>query len=147
VIFENERQENRRAAFLYLVVAHVGAIAILLSSDPGRIFQPSPKLSRLTFDAMRTGPITHRMATAAFFLSFFGFAAKGGVISTQSGLPGANPVAPSNVSALMSGVMLKTAIYGIVRVNLRPDHVFPGLVGGNRFELRLISAVMACCMH
>jgi len=58
-------------------------------------------------------------------LAFFGFAAKAGVIPLHVWLPEAHPVAPSNVSALMSGVMLKTAIYGIIRVTFDLLGSFP----------------------
>ncbi len=117
VVFEDERVENRRAGFLYLVVAHVGAVAILLSfgimAGLGTGFE---SFAGYSFDAMRVSTLPTIWATAAFLLAFFGFAAKAGVIPLHVWLPEAHPVAPSNVSALMSGVMLKTAIYGIVRV-------------------------------
>jgi hydrogenase-4 component B len=143
VIFENERQENRRAAFLYLVVAHVGAIAILLSFGVLAGFATkSESFLGYTFDAMRTAQLPIEWATAAFFLSFFGFAAKAGVIPLHVWLPEAHPVAPSNVSALMSGVMLKTAIYGIVRVTFDLIHVFPVWWGAIVLSFGLISAVM-----
>jgi formate hydrogenlyase subunit 3/multisubunit Na+/H+ antiporter MnhD subunit len=117
VLFEDERIENRRAAFLYLVVAHVGAIAILLSFGVMAGLTTGFKdFSGYTFEAMRQAKFPAGWATAAFLLAFFGFAAKAGMIPLHVWLPEAHPVAPSNISALMSGVMLKTAIYGIVRV-------------------------------
>jgi NADH:ubiquinone oxidoreductase subunit 5 (subunit L)/multisubunit Na+/H+ antiporter MnhA subunit len=91
---------------------------------------------------MRTAQLPIEWATAAFFLSFFGFAAKAGVIPLHVWLPEAHPVAPSNVSALMSGVMLKTAIYGIVRVTFDLIHVFPVWWGAIVLSFGLISAVM-----
>lgn len=119
VIFEDERVANRRAGFLYMLVAHVGAIAILLSFGvmAGMTGGNRGFLDGYTFDAMRAASFTPGWATAAFLLSFFGFSAKAGVIPLHVWLPEAHPVAPSNVSALMSGVMLKTAIYGIIRVS------------------------------
>src|SRR5574337_973182 len=117
VLFEDERIENRRAAFLYLVVAHVGAIAILLSFGVmAGLTTGFTGFQNYTFDAMRGTELPAGLATPAFLLAFFGFAAKAGVIPLHVWLPEAHPVAPSNVSALMSGVMLKTAVYGIVRV-------------------------------
>lgn len=132
IIFEDERVENRRAAFLYLVVAHVGAIAILLSFGVMAGLATGFKgFSSYTFDAMRQTSISPVWAAIAFLLAFLGFAAKAGVIPLHVWLPEAHSVAPSNVSALMSGVMLKTAIYGIVRVTFDLLRVFPWWWGGD----------------
>ncbi|RJQ16248.1 MAG: hydrogenase 4 subunit B [Nitrospiraceae bacterium] len=143
VMFEDEQIENRRAAFLYLVVAHVGAIAILLSFGVmAGLSAGFDDFSGFTFDAMRQAQFPAKWATIAFLLAFFGFAAKAGVVPLHVWLPEAHPVAPSNVSALMSGVMLKTAIYGIVRVTFDLIGVFPWWWGGLVLALGLISAVM-----
>jgi formate hydrogenlyase subunit 3/multisubunit Na+/H+ antiporter MnhD subunit len=103
----------RKAGYLYLLVAHVGAIAILLSFG---VMQGGHGIVAYTFDAMRAAPLTPFWASAAFLLALFGFGAKAGVLPMHVWLPEAHPAAPSPVSALMSGVMLKTAIYGILRV-------------------------------
>jgi hydrogenase-4 component B len=101
----------RRAGFLYLLMAHVGAIAILLSFGvmQGGSWQ-------FTFDAMRSAHLAPQWATIAFLLALFGFGAKAGLVPLHVWLPEAHPAAPSPVSALMSGVMLKTAVYGVLRV-------------------------------
>lgn len=142
VLFENERQENRKAAFLYIVMAHIGALAILLSFGVMAGLAGSEGFRGYTFDAMRQSGMSIEWASAAFLLAFFGFAAKAGVVPLHVWLPEAHPVAPSNVSALMSGVMLKTAIYGIVRVTFDLIHVFPWWWGAIVLVLGLISAVM-----
>lgn len=143
VMFEDERIENRRAAFLYMIVAHVGAIAILLSFGIlAGLTTGFENFSGYTFDAMRQSQFPLKWATAAFLLAFFGFAAKAGVVPLHVWLPEAHPVAPSNVSALMSGVMLKTAIYGIVRVSFDLIGIFPWWWGVVVLILGLISAVM-----
>lgn len=103
----------RKAGFLYLLIAHVGAIAILLSFG---VMQGGHGVSAYTFDTMRTAQMTPFWASVAFLLALFGFGAKAGVLPMHVWLPEAHPAAPSPVSALMSGVMLKTAIYGILRV-------------------------------
>jgi len=104
--------EIRSAGFLYLLMAHVGAIAILLSFGilQGGTWQ-------FTFDAMRAAHLSPTWATAAFLLALFGFGAKAGLVPLHVWLPEAHPAAPSPVSALMSGVMLKTAVYGMLRVS------------------------------
>lgn len=143
VMFEDEHTENRRAAFLYLVVAHVGAIAILLSFGILAGLTTGFKgFDGYTFDAMRQAEYPAGWATAAFLLAFFGFAAKAGVIPLHVWLPEAHPVAPSNVSALMSGVMLKTAIYGIVRVSFDLIGVAEWWWGAVVLIFGLISAVL-----
>ncbi len=103
--------EIRRAGFLYLLIAHVGAIGILLAFGvmQGGSWQ-------FTFDAMRGAHLTPVWASAAFLLALFGFGAKAGLVPLHVWLPEAHPAAPSPVSALMSGVMLKTAVYGVLRV-------------------------------
>jgi len=103
--------EIRRAGFLYLLMAHVGAIGILLCFGvlQGGTWQ-------FTFDAMRAAHLTPQWATIAFLLALFGFGTKAGLVPLHVWLPEAHPAAPSPVSALMSGVMLKTAVYGALRV-------------------------------
>ena len=103
----------RKAGFLYLLIAHVGAISILLSFG---VMQGGHGIGAYTFDAMRAAHLTPFWASVAFLLALFGFGAKAGVLPLHVWLPEAHPAAPSPVSALMSGVMLKTAIYGILRV-------------------------------
>ena len=143
VLFEDERVENRRAAFLYMVVAHVGALAILLSFGVmSGLATGFEGFHGYTFDAMRQADIPAVWATAAFLLAFFGFAAKAGVIPLHVWLPEAHPVAPSNISALMSGVMLKTAIYGIIRVTFDLIRVFPWWWGSIVLVFGLVSAIM-----
>jgi hydrogenase-4 component B len=104
--------EIRRAGFLYLLMAHLGAIAILLCFGvlQGGSWQ-------FTFDAMRAAHLTPEWATAAFCLALVGFGTKAGLVPLHVWLPEAHPAAPSPVSALMSGVMLKTALYGMIRVS------------------------------
>lgn len=142
VMYEDEKAENRRAAFLYLLIAHVGAIAILLAFGVMAGQSGQNGFAGYTFDAMRTTHLSPGWATAAFFLAFFGFAAKAGVIPLHVWLPEAHPVAPSNISALMSGVMLKTSIYGIVRFAFDFIKEFPWWWGGVVLALGLISALM-----
>ena len=104
--------EIRRAGFLYLLVAHVGAISILLCFG---VLQANT--GDYTFANMRAQSLPPFWASCAFGLALFGFGAKAGLLPLHVWLPEAHPAAPSPVSALMSGVMLKTAIYGLVRVN------------------------------
>ena len=97
--------EIRRAGFLYLLMAHVGAIALLLAFGvlQGGSWQ-------FTFDAMRGADLTPARALLAFMLALFGFGAKAGLVPLHVWLPEAHPAAPSPVSALM---MSSLAILGL----------------------------------
>jgi formate hydrogenlyase subunit 3/multisubunit Na+/H+ antiporter MnhD subunit len=110
--------EIRRAGFLYLLMAHVGAICILLCFGvlQGGSWQ-------FTFDAMRGASLTPFWASTAFLLALLGFGAKAGLVPLHVWLPEAHPAAPSPVSAMMSGLMLKTAVYGMLRVSFDLLHV------------------------
>jgi formate hydrogenlyase subunit 3/multisubunit Na+/H+ antiporter MnhD subunit len=130
VITDHQRPEIRKAGFLYLLIAHLGAIAILLCFGVlhgGR--------GDYTFDALRAAELTPFWSTVAFTLAFFGFGAKAGMIPLHAWLPEAHPAAPSPVSALMSGVMIKTAIYGMVRLTY-------DLIGNVRWEWGMVVLVV-----
>jgi len=109
VTTDHRLPEIRRAGFLYLLIAHVGAIMILLCFG---VLQGGD----YTFDSMRLANRSAAWSSVAFLLALAGFGAKAGLLPLHVWLPEAHPAAPSPVSALMSGVMLKTAIYGLLRV-------------------------------
>jgi hydrogenase-4 component B len=111
VTTDHEQPAIRSAGFLYLLIAHLGAIAILLCFG---VMQGGE--GDYTFEALRRAPLSPFWASVAFLLAFFGFGAKAGILPLHAWLPEAHPAAPSPVSALMSGIMLKTAIYGMIRV-------------------------------
>jgi hydrogenase-4 component B len=128
----------RRAGFLYLLIAHVGAISILLGFG---VMQGGHGIGAYTFDAMRGTHLSSYWASAAFLLALFGFGAKAGVLPMHVWLPEAHPAAPSPVSAIMSGVMLKTAIYGILRVTFDLLHTQVWWWGVLALTLGLLTAV------
>jgi len=112
VTTNHQHAEIRRAGYLYLLIAHVGAIAILLSFGV-----MTANSGDYTFAGMRAQQLSPFWASAAYLLALVGFGAKAGLLPVHVWLPEAHPAAPSPVSALMSGVMLKTAIYGLLRVS------------------------------
>lgn len=112
VTTDHKHAEIRRAGYLYLLIAHVGAISILLSF--GVMTSGS---GDYTFAGMRGQHLSPFWASAAYLLALVGFGAKAGLLPVHVWLPEAHPAAPSPVSAMMSGVMLKTAIYGLLRVS------------------------------
>jgi formate hydrogenlyase subunit 3/multisubunit Na+/H+ antiporter MnhD subunit len=130
VTTDHERPEIRKAGFIYLLIAHVGALMILLC------FGVLHGAGDYTFESMRGNEITSGWATVAFLLALAGFGAKAGIVPLHVWLPEAHPAAPSPVSALLSGVMLKTAIYGLIRVSF-------DLLPGVKWEWGLLVLALA----
>jgi len=110
--------EVRHAGYLYITMARIGAIAILMCFG---VLQASS--GDYTFANMRAQQLSAFWASAGFLLAVFGFGAKAGILPLHIWLPEAHPAAPSPVSALMSGVMLNTAVYGLLRVSLDLLHL------------------------
>ncbi|MBU1237701.1 MAG: hydrogenase 4 subunit B [Gammaproteobacteria bacterium] len=111
VTTDHRHEAIRRAGYLYLLIAHVGAISILLSFGV-----MTGGAGDYTFAGMRAQELSPFWGSAAFLLALVGFGAKAGLVPVHVWLPEAHPAAPSPVSAMMSGIMLKTAIYGLLRV-------------------------------
>jgi len=110
VMFEHERAAVRDAGWTYLTAAHLGAACLLVLfvqlAGPG---------GDLDFDRL-AAPADPVAAGILFVLAVLGFGAKAGLVPLHVWLPEAHPAAPSHVSAVMSGVMIKTGIYGLVRI-------------------------------
>ena len=111
VIFEGEKKEVLKAGIKYLVYMHLSVIFIMAAFILLNI-----KTSSLNFGAYAY--YLHNdasMANLIFLLAFVGFGIKAGFVPFHNWLPDAHPAAPSHVSGIMSGVMIKTGIYGILR--------------------------------
>jgi len=111
VTFEHQHADNRKAGFIYLLMAHLAGLLIL-----GSFATLYTATGSFEFSVMRQAAISPFWAAIAFLLAFLGFGTKAGVVPMHGWLPEAHPVAPSNVSALMSGIMLKVAIFGLIRI-------------------------------
>ena len=112
VVTDHEDRANRRAAYLYLVMSHVATGCLIA----GFLWLASLRGS-LAFSDLLAGNVASGTARDGLFVLFFvGFAVKAGIIPLHVWLPEAHPAAPSSISALMSAVLIKTGIYGIVRV-------------------------------
>jgi hydrogenase-4 component B len=139
VIGDGHAATTRRAAFVYVVMTHIGTglllIAFLILSRNAGSFE---------FSAMRdaASALGHWERDAAFLLALIGFGTKAGVIPLHVWLPRAHPAAPSHVSALMSGVMVKTAIYGLIRLVWELAGPAPNCWGGTLFVAGAVSAVL-----
>jgi hydrogenase-4 component B len=105
VVHDHESAEARRGGLLYLLMSRGGTAMLLIG-----FLMIASSSGSMEFRAM------HGAGPAAFLLLFFGFGVKAGIIPLHIWLPAAHPVAPSNVSALMSGIVIKAGIYGMARV-------------------------------
>jgi hydrogenase-4 component B len=111
VATEDEDGSVREAGWLYLVATHLGSLCLfglfgLLHAGTGS-FRLAP---------LAAGGVAPGLATAVFLLALAGFGLKAGVMPLHVWLPSAHAMAPSHVSAVMSGVLIKMGIYGLVRV-------------------------------
>ncbi len=110
ILFDAERREVRRAALAYLIMMHVGFVLLVVGFVRLHAATGSASFAALT-------PYFADHAFLPLFLVFLaGFGMKAGLFPMHVWLPEAHPAAPSHVSALMSGVMIKTGVYGILRV-------------------------------
>lgn len=144
VIAHHAREANRRAGYVYLVMASFGTLALLLAF--GLLAGADGNYS---FDAIRAGAHSPETAGMVLVLLLLGAGSKAGLVPLHVWLPLAHPAAPSHVSALMSGVMTKVAVYGFIRVILDLLHA-PSwgsslvvlLLGGATAVLGILHAVL-----
>jgi hydrogenase-4 component B len=126
VTFYHEDRESRRAGLLYIIMAHIDAGCLLLGF--ALLMHVSGSAD---FASFRTAAaqLSSGQQAIAFVLFFLGFGIKAGVIPFHIWLPAAHPVAPSNISSLLSGIVLKAGIYGMVRIFLDGLGVLPSWAG------------------
>ncbi|HKY19153.1 MAG TPA: hydrogenase 4 subunit B [Rhizomicrobium sp.] len=111
VMAHHRVEDNVRAGYVYILMASFGTFALLLAF--GLLAGPD---GHYGFEAIRTNPISASHATLVLFLVLAGAGSKAGLVPLHVWLPLAHPAAPSHVSALMSGVMTKVAIYAFIRI-------------------------------
>ncbi len=109
ILYDAQRREVSRAALAYLIMMHIGFVLLVVG-----FVRLDAACGSATFDAL--GAYFHAQNPLPLFLVFLaGFGMKAGMFPMHVWLPEAHPAAPSHVSALMSGVMIKTGVYGILR--------------------------------
>ena len=136
VLTEHDRPGTVRAANWYIAITHAGfaaLVAMFLLLSAGELTS--------SFAAMRAASLAPGVRDAAFVLALFGFGAKAGVVPLHVWLPMAHPVAPSHVSALMSGVVIKMGVYGLLRVTIDLLGGGPAWWGGLVLALGTVSAL------
>lgn len=139
VTYYHEDQESRRSGLLYIVMAHIDAGCLLVGF--ALLMQVSGSAEFASFRAA-AAQLSVGQQAAAFVLFFLGFGIKAGVIPFHIWLPAAHPVAPSNISALLSGIVLKAGIYGMARIFLEDLGVLPSWAGLLVLILGVASAVL-----
>ena len=137
VLTEHDRPGTVRAAHWYIAIMHASFAALV-----AMFFLLSAGELTTSFAAMRSASLTPQVRDAAFVLALVGFGAKAGVVPLHVWLPMAHPVAPSHVSALMSGVVIKMGVYGLVRVTLDLLGGGPAWWGGLVLGIGTISALL-----
>jgi hydrogenase-4 component B len=112
VLTDGDSKERRHNLFIYLLMMHAGAAAVFAAF---MLFLPHS--GSLDFAGMRAAgaAMSPALRNAIFLLAFLGFGTKAGIVPLHLWLPKTHPIAPTPVSALMSAVMLKTAVYGFIR--------------------------------
>ena len=144
VSFEHEKSETRSAGVLFFIMSHIGTGCLILGFL--LLFQAAGGQSPgdYSFDTFRAlgEKLSPGRRDAAFLLFLFGFGVKAGIVPLHIWLPEAHPVAPSNVSALLSGVIIKTGIYGLTRVLFDFLGTPPNWWGVTVLTIGTISAVL-----
>lgn len=107
---EYENKLSNRAAYIYIVMTHIGTVFIMTA-----FLLLAVAAGSMEFDQLNGGLVSETIRNIVFLCVVIGFGTKAGMVPLHIWLPRAHPAAPSHVSALMSGVMLKTAIYGMCR--------------------------------
>ena len=138
VTTEDDRREVREAGWNYLVATHLATVCLIALF--GVLAAANPEHS-FSFDRLRVGALTPGMAIAAFVLALVGFGLKAGIMPLHVWLPSAHAIAPSHVSAIMSGVIIKMGIYGLVRTTSLVSNT-PLWWGGIMLGLGVISGVL-----
>ena len=111
VVFEDDQVEVRRAGLVYLAAAHIGLLVLV-----AMFAFWGTRADGFTFAAFSRGMLPPGSGAAVLSLALVGFGLKAGLVPLHFWLPGAHASAPSHVSGLMSGVMIKMGIYGLLRV-------------------------------
>jgi hydrogenase-4 component B len=133
---EDDQQQVRETGWIYLVATHVATLALFALFALLRVVSGSFTLTPLNEEALTPGT-----TTAIFLLALVGFGLKAGIMPLHVWLPSSHAIAPSHVSAIMSGVIIKMGIYGLVRIASLIPHP-PVEWGGILLGLGAVSGVL-----
>ncbi|MDO8580504.1 MAG: proton-conducting transporter membrane subunit [Candidatus Omnitrophota bacterium] len=113
ITFDDEKEAVRKAGYLYLIATHTGTFCLWVM-----FLLMGQQAGSMNFDQMTLASFPLPLAGVLFILGIIGFGVKAGFIPFHIWLPHAHPAAPSHVSAVLSGVMIKMGIYGLMRLIL-----------------------------
>ncbi|WP_392552586.1 hydrogenase 4 subunit B [Orbus wheelerorum] len=113
LVISEQDEKAIKAGFIYFLIAHAGSVLIMASFF--LLYQQSGSFNFASFRILDCSPA---ISSIVFLLAFFGFGAKAGMMPLHGWLPKAHPAAPSHASALMSGVMVKIGVFGIIKVGI-----------------------------
>ncbi len=134
VLYDHERKTTRKAGYIYFIFTHIGALFIFAAFALAYSYSGSYGLASL-------GGLPENIKVIVFFLALVGFGSKAGIFPLHIWLPHAHPAAPSNISAVMSGVMIKIGIYAILRLYTKLE--VSGLIFGETvLVLGIISGIL-----
>ncbi len=116
VIHEHTEKTSRDSAWIYLIATHIGTFFIITLFIVLAAFSGS-------FELTESMKLSSTVSSIVFVLAIMGFGSKAGFVPFHIWLPEAHPAAPSHVSAVMSGIMIKMGIYGILRIMILQQEI------------------------
>jgi len=139
VVFDHTHNKSVRAGTIYLIMTHIGTASLMAA-----FFILYAHAGSFDFFAVKqaAAAMPAQMRNTVFLLLLFGFATKAGVVPVHIWLPFAHPQAPSHISSIMSGVMIKTAIYGMIRFFLMLLGIGPAWWGVLILALAAVSCLV-----
>jgi len=127
ILFEHEKATTVKAGINFLIQSHISIILIMI----GFIWVAS-QTGSYDFNAIHTYSLAHTgsLSLQLYLIFFVGFGIKAGFVPFHTWLPYAHPAAPSHISGIMSGILLKIGIFGILRMLLliNPDYITVGII-------------------
>ncbi len=135
ITFYDEKETVRKAGYLYLIASHTGTFCLWVM-----FLLMARQSGSMNFDQMALASFPLPLAGVLFILGMIGFGVKAGFIPLHIWLPYAHPAAPSHISAVLSGVMIKMGIYGLMRVILIIKH-FPEWCAAALLMMGMIAGV------
>lgn len=132
-----EQQATRRASFLYFIMTHVGTVFVIAA-----FFLLASASQSLEFGSLSAKPLSENLQSVVFLCALLGFGTKAGLVPLHIWMPAAYRAAPHQATAVMSGIMVKTAVYSLCRFIWVFLPTGPGWWGGLMVTVGLVSAVI-----